>query len=105
MLVARIEKIENGFILTDEQSGHMFYLPVFSVAAMLSEEYPGQHVDHESALRRMVMDFDLGGGKIPPIKAVRDYCIGNGYDRYRGLKEAKDFVESFDRDWYYRHSL
>jgi ribosomal protein L7/L12 len=43
------------------------------------------------------------GGKINAIKAVRDYCIKVNYDKYIGLKDAKDHVEYVRGDWYYAH--
>jgi len=97
--VAVIFKINNGYLVTtvDGDQGEAVYLKEFSLA-LLAAAPP--MVDHEAALRVLVFEQD-GNAKITAIKAVRDYCINKNYDKYRGLKDAKDYVERIRTDWYY----
>jgi len=95
--VATVSQIENGFLVTEYSTGRSWFLKEFEIEAMTI-----QPVSHETVLRNKVMDMDAEGNKIPAIKMVRDYCINNNYDKYRGLKDAKDFVESLRNDWYHK---
>ncbi len=57
---------------------------------------------HESALKMLVLGFAEGSGKIPAIKAVRQYCSEHKYDKYYGLREAKEYVESLRSNRFWR---
>lgn len=86
-----VYSIENGFVIQDSATAKSYYVPTFDIQAILkATESP----DHEMQLKALVLGFSAEGNKIPAIKAVREYCINNTYDKYRGLKEAKDYVES-----------
>jgi hypothetical protein len=95
MIVATVRSIVNGFII--EANGEEHYVADFNV-----NRITGSQVNHEHALRQLVKTFPSGSGKIPPIKAVRQYCSDNNFNKYYGLKDAKDFVESCATDEYWR---
>jgi hypothetical protein len=94
--------LENGYLAQEHtDTGGVFrsvYLKDISIDRLLS--FTGDHIaiDHEAVLRSLVGTFD-DDLKITAIKAVRNYCIDNKYDAYRGLKDAKDYVESSRPRW------
>lgn len=88
--IATISKIMNGFVLTNKETGEVYYLKNFEINKLM--EANGQFPDHEKNIKDLVFSFP--GQKISAIRAVREYCINNNYDKYRGLKDAKDYVES-----------
>lgn len=93
--IATVRKITNGYIVY--HNDQEYFTPQFDIATFL-KTLAG--VDHEKVLRDLVKSFD-SDRKISAIKAVRDYCITNNYEKYRGLREAKDYVEGVRADWYY----
>jgi len=93
-IVATVYMIENGYLVAEEETGRHFFLPEFDIECMNIQPQA-----HENILRNKIMAMDAPGNKIPAIKMVRDYCVTHNYDRYRGLKDAKDFVESLRNDW------
>ncbi len=95
--IATVRRIENGFIM--EYEGREHFLSDFNFAAVLEAAIKPSH---DEVVEKLVLSFPEGSGKIPPIKAVREYCIKNDFDKYRGLKEAKDYVESLRSDDYWR---
>ena len=95
--VATVSQIENGFLVTEYETGRTFYLKEFTMD--LLQTVAPKMVDHEAAIRVIIFGTD-GNAKIQAIKAVRDYCINNNYDKYRGLRDAKDYVEAVRNDWY-----
>ena len=95
--VATVSVIENGFLVTEYETGRTFYMKEFTMD--LLRDVAPKMVDHEAAIRVIIFKQD-GNQKIQAIKAVRDYCINNNYDKYRGLKDAKDHVEAVRDDWY-----
>ena len=55
-------------------------------------------IDHEREIDNIIMRWQPKGEKISAIKDVRAYAQANGLaDKYYGLKEAKDRVDS---KWY-----
>jgi hypothetical protein len=96
--VAVVFKINNGFLIVDpnNEANGSYFVSTFDPAKLSKAE-----VDHEAAVRQIISTFPAMGGKISAIKAVRDYCIEVNYDKYRGLKDAKDHVEYVRGDWYY----
>lgn len=100
-LVLQIRRISNGFIATT-QEGEEHFLKHFNLEALLLAVDQPTEADHELALRKMVLNFPVGHGKIPAIKAVREYCATHKFDRYYGLKDAKDYVESLRDSEYWR---
>lgn len=91
---ATVREIANGYIVT--YGDQEYFTPQFDIVNFLK----AVAVDHEKALSTMVMAAD-SDKKISAIKAVRDYCINHNYDKYRGLRDAKDYVERLRGDWYY----
>lgn len=94
--IAVVFKIDNGYLVVEEDTHRTVFLKEFSLAALVADP----PVDHEAALRTLVMAEDADR-KITAIKAVRDYCIKNNVNWYVGLKDAKDYVERIRTDWYY----
>ncbi len=97
--IAVVFKINNGFLIVDpnnEESGS-YFVRDFDPAKIAKAE-----VNHEAAIRTIINSFPAEGGKISAIKAVREYCTNNNYDKYIGLKDAKDKVEHDRSDWHYR---
>ena len=97
--VAVVFKINNGFLIVDpnnEEDGS-YFVPTFDPAKLAKAD-----TDHETVVRQIIASFPAQGGKISAIKAVRDYCIKVGFDKYIGLKDAKDHVEYVRGDWYYQ---
>ncbi len=90
---ATVREIANGYIVT--YSDKEYFTPQFDIASFL-KSLAG--VDHEKVLQTMVMAAGADR-KISTIKSVRDYCITNNYDKYQGLRDAKEYVEGL-RDWY-----
>jgi ribosomal protein L7/L12 len=92
-----VEKIENGYLIydhSDESNVKIIYVKDFDITMLMNLK-----IDHEKALIELVSKFPVEQGKIPAIKAVREYCATNNYSRYQGLKEAKDFVELQRVEW------
>jgi hypothetical protein len=94
--IAVVFKIDNGFLVVEEGTHSTIYLKDFSFEALTANP----PVDHERVLREIVFAIP-NNNKILAIKSVRDYCINKNYDAYRGLKDAKDYVERIRTDWYY----
>lgn len=94
--LAVVFQIDNGYLLVEEDTHRTLYLKDFSFEALTANP----PVDHERVLREIVFALP-NNNKITAIKAVRDYCIKMDYYAYRGLKDAKDYVERIRGDWYY----
>lgn len=97
-IIAHVSSIENGYIVTLVPDGRQYFIEDFDIRTLVSAP---SRADHELTLRKLVGDAPAAGGKIQVIKDVRDYCIKNGYDAYKGLRQAKDFVESLRNDFFY----
>lgn len=93
---AVVFKIENGYIVTEVVGDRTIYLKDFSLDALINSTLP---VDHEAMLAEIVFKTPADK-KIHAIKDVRNYCIDKNYDKYCGLKDAKDYVERIRTDWY-----
>jgi len=98
--IAVVFQIDNGYLLVEEDTHRTLYLKDFSFEALTANP----PVDHERVLRELVFSLP-NNNKIFAIKTVRDYCINKNYDKYRGLKDAKDYVEQIRGDWYYGPSI
>jgi hypothetical protein len=96
--VSVVFKINNGFLIVNPDGEDAYFTPHWDPATVA----PIQPIDHEGALRKLVLSIDPVGGKIPAIRTVRRYCTDNNYSKYIGLKDAKDYVESL-RDWQYAY--
>ena len=92
--IAVIRQIANGFIVTNVKDGTQFYVENFDINVLVNKD-----VAHEAALRILVNSFSSENGKIPAIKAVRNYCNDNGFNKYIGLRDAKEYVESIRVDF------
>jgi hypothetical protein len=94
--VAVVFKIKNGFLIVDpnDEEGDSYFVSTFDPAELAK---PG--TNHESKILEIIYETPHDK-KIAAIKAVRDYCINNKYDKYVGLKDAKDHVEAVRGDWY-----
>lgn len=97
--IAVVFQIDNGFIFVEEDTHRTIYVKDFSLDTL-----PDAPVNHEAVLRTLVMSHD-SDRKLTAIKLVRDYCIDKNYDAYRGLRDAKDYVERIRTDWYYGPSF
>lgn len=93
---ATVREIANGYIVT--YGDQEYFTPQFDIVSVLRAL---SGVDHEKALRDLVMAFDGQGNKISAIRAVRNYCVKNNYDKFQGLRDAKEYVEHLRNDWYY----
>jgi len=92
--LAVVFKIDNGYLVVEEDTHRTLYLKDFSFEALLADP----PVDHERVLREMVYVLP-NINKFIAIKSVRDYCIKNNYDAYSGLRDAKDYVERIRTTW------
>ena len=101
-IVAQVIRIANGFLVVDYNSGEQHYISHFNLEALLLAAATPTEADHELKLRRMVLNFPRAFGKIPAIKAVRQYCSDNKWDKYYGLKDAKDYVEALRDSEFWR---
>ena len=94
MIIAVVDEIANGYIITNLTDGTRHFVDKFDINVLVNTD-----VDHEVTLKILVNSFPGDSGKIPAIKAVRNYCAGYAYHKYSGLKEAKDFVENLRADF------
>lgn len=101
-IVAQIIRIANGFLVVDYNTGEQHYIEHFNLQWLIEGVNKPTDEYHERALRTMVLGFPRGTGKIPAIKAVREYCSENKFDKYYGLRDAKDYVEALRDDEYWR---
>ena len=97
--LAVVFQIDNGYLVVEEDTHRTLYLKDFSLEALMAD----LPVNHEAVLRELVFALP-NNNKIMAIKTVRDYCINKNYDAYRGLRDAKDYVERIRTDWYYNPS-
>lgn len=94
--VAVIFQIDNGYLITEvDDNGTTSGRTVFTKDFLLDSLF---EPNHEAALRSIVLGFPEVSGKIPAIKAVREYCSQHNYPKYSGLMDAKVYVESV-RPW------
>ena len=49
-------------------------------------------MDHIEKLKNIVKRNS--GYKLQGIKSIREYCQNNGFDKYYGIREAKEFFEA-----------
>jgi hypothetical protein len=96
-IVATVRHIKNGYIV--QYGGQEYFIKGFDIQAFLDTVV---EPDHEAALMKLVLAYPPGSGKIPPIKAVREYCSKNKFDKYYGLRAAKDYVERIRDSEYWR---
>lgn len=101
-IVAQIRKINNGYVVVDYATGEEHFLKHFNLQVLLELADRPTEADHEFAVRRLVLNFPRGFGKIPAIKAVREYCSAHKFDKYYGLRDAKDYVEALRDSEYWR---